>query len=174
MRNTVYLTWLLVSIASMQVTTASASTYFALEGTSVSLHDNSDDEFNPTGMRFRLGTPIGENLDVEAHVGFGGADLVSEGDTFATAFAGIYLKGYLPLGYNSAFYALGGYSGLSLMQSVGGREFTDEKYGFSYGAGLETKISERTDLTADYIRYVRDEGVFEDISAVSFGIKFYF
>lgn len=154
--------------------TASATTYVTIEGTSVTVQDKLDGELNPMGLRFRIGTPIGDRLDLEGHFGFGADKRDSAYDDFASTFAGVYLKGYVPIGFNSAFYALGGYSGVTLTQTVNGSDFSDERYGFSYGAGFETKISERVDLTADYMRYVNDDGLFEDISAVSFGLKFYF
>lgn len=171
MRNTLLIATLLATFAA---SSASASSYITIEGTSVTVEDNLDTELNPMGLRFRLGTPVAENLDIEAHFGFGGDSRSSSYDEFGTSYAGMYFKGYVPIGFNSAFYALGGYSMVGLSQTVNGREFNDERHGFSYGAGLETKISERVDVTADYMRYVRDEGLFEDISAVSFGLKFYF
>lgn len=166
---------LITAVFAMLATShASASSYITIEGTSVTVQDNLDGELNPMGLRFRLGMPIAENLDLEGHFGFGGDDRDSAYDEFSTSYMGAYLKGYVPIGFNSAFYALGGFSGVSLSQTVNNNEFTDERYGFSYGAGFETKISERVDLTADYMRYVRDEDLFKDISAVSFGVKFYF
>ncbi len=172
MRYLVLITTFFLSLASS--TGVLASSYITLEGTSVTVQDNLDSELNPMGLRFRVGMPLADNLDIEAHFGFGGDDRDSAYDEFNATYGGLFLKGYVPIGFNSAFYALGGYSGVALSQTVNGNEFTDKRYGFSYGAGLETKISERTDLTADYMRYVRDEGLFKDISAISFGIKFYF
>jgi len=160
-------------ITAFATSSASASSYITFEGTSVSVQENLDEELNPVGFRFRLGTTVGDNLDMEGHFGFAG-DSRSEYDEFGSSYAGVFLKGYVPLGFNSAVYALGGYSMVGLSQTVDGREYSDERHGFSYGAGLETSLSERIDLTADYMRYVRDEGLFEDISAVSFGLKFYF
>lgn len=165
---------LIALIAALATTNASASSYITFEGTSVTVEENLDGQLNPTGLRFRLGTPVGENLDIEAHFGFSGDSRTSAYEEFGTNYMGLYLKGYLPIGFNSAFYALGGYSIVALSQTVNEREFIDERQGFSFGAGLETRISERLDLTADYVRYVRDEGLFEEISAVSFGLKFYF
>jgi len=160
--------------AALTASSASASSYITFEGTSVTIQENLDGNLNPMGFRFRLGTPVGDNLDIEGHFGFAGDSSAAAYDEFGSSYAGVYLKGYLPLGFNSALYALGGYSMVALSQTVDNREFNDERHGFSYGVGLETSLSERIDLTADYTRYVRDEGLFEDISAVSFGLKFYF
>jgi len=171
MRNFALITAL---IATLAASAASANSYITVEGTSVTVQDNLDGELNPMGLRFRLGMPLADNLDIEGHFGFGSDSRDSAYDEFSTTYMGAYLKGYVPIGYNSAFYALGGFTGMSLSQTINDREFTDERFGFSYGAGFETKVSERVDLTADYMRYVRDEGLFEAISAVSFGVKFYF
>ena len=171
MRNILLIIALIVAFA---VTSASASSYITVEGTSVTVEENLDGQLNPMGLRFRLGAPVGENLDIEAHFGFAGDSRTSAYDEFGSSYGGVYVKGYVPIGFNSAFYALGGYSMMALTQNVNGQEFSDERHGFSYGAGLETQISERIDLTADYMRYARYERLFEDISAVSFGLKFYF
>jgi len=171
MRLVLLITTLIAAFASSSVP---ASSYITVEGTSVTVQENLDGQLNPMGLRFRLGAPVGDNLDIEGHFGFAGDSRSSAYDEFGSSYAGVYVKGYIPIGFNSAFYALGGYSMVALSQTVNEREFSDERHGFSYGAGLETKISERIDLTADYMRYVRDEGLFEDISAVSFGLKFYF
>lgn len=169
-----YLLLITSVLLSFTTTIASANSYVTLEGTSVTIQDNLDDDLNPMGLRFRLGMPLADNLDIEAHFGFGGDNRASAYDEFDATYGGLFMKAYLPIGFNSALYALGGYSGVVLAQTVNGNEFSDKRYGFSYGAGLETKISARTDLTADYMRYVRDEGLFKDISAISFGIKYYF
>ncbi len=175
MRNRLVITSLFTALlAAVSASPASAGGYVAVEGTSITVQDNLDGELNPLGLRFRMGMPIGENLDIEGHFGFGGDDRDSSYDEFSSTYGGVYLKGYVPIGYNSAFYAMGGWAGVSLTQTVNDSDFTDERYGFSFGAGFETKISERVDLTADYMSYVRDEGLFEDVSAVSFGLKFYF
>lgn len=175
MRKMLIITTLLAaSVASFAASPALASTYVTVEGTSVTVDDNLDGDLNPMGLRFRLGTPLGKNLDMEAHLGFGMDDRSSNYEEFSSAVAGLFLKGYIPIGFNSAFYALGGYSAMTLTQTVNGQDFEDERRGLSYGAGFETKISGRVDLTADYVRYVHDEGLFEDISALSLGLKFYF
>jgi len=171
MRKIVLITTLIAAFTAMN---ASASSYITFEGTSVSVEENLDGDLNPVGFRFRLGTPVGDNLDIEGHFGFAGDSRPTAYEEFGSSYAGVFLKGYVPIGFNSALYALGGYSMVALSQTVNSREFNDERHGFSYGVGLETSLSERIDLTADYMRYVRDEGLFEDISAVSFGLKFYF
>jgi len=148
--------------------------YIGIEGTSLSVDENLDGDLNPKGIRFKLGVPLANNFDIEAQFGYSADTSTRSFEDLSVRYAGAYLKGYLPLGFNSALYGLVGYSNVELTQTVSGNEFTDERFGFSYGAGLETRLSERLDLTADFMRYVQDEGLFKDISAVSLGLKLYF
>ncbi len=148
--------------------------YIAIEGSSVSVENSNDQELNPFGVRFRLGMRISDAFDIEGHLGFTGDDDTTAFDEFSVGYAGAFLKGYVPVGYNSALFAMGGFTNVELTQTLNGQQFNDDRSGFSYGFGLETRLSERADLTADYMRYVADEGLFEEISAVSFGIKLYF
>jgi len=153
---------------------AQASSYFAIEGSSVSVDNNLTDELNPRGLRLRLGAQISDGFDIEGHIGFTSDRDVDQLDKFGTSYMGAYLKGYVPLGFNSALFGLAGYTNVELTQTINEQEFSDDRTGFSYGFGMETQLSENVDLTADYMRYLRDEGLFAEISAVSFGIKVYF
>ncbi len=153
---------------------AQADEYIAIEGIAGTLDNPSNTEIDPAGLRLRLGTRIDETFDLEVQFGFLGDDTIDNVDKLGAAFAGAYLKGYLPIGYNSALFALGGLTAVELTQTVNDQKFSDSRSGFSYGFGLETKLTENADLTADYMRYIADDGLFEHFSAVSFGIKLYF
>ncbi len=167
-----WLSFFLISATGL----AQASGYFAIEGTSGTLEVDSSgsSEIDPGGMRLRLGARIDDTFDLETHFGFLRDNNTDSYDHLDAAFAGVYLKGYLPVGFNSALFALGGMTAVELGQEVGGQRFTDSRSGFSYGFGLETQLSENADLTADYMRYIADDGLFEHFSAVSFGVKLYF
>ena len=154
--------------------TAQADGYFALEGSAVSVADNPQEQLNPMGLRLRLGTRIGQSFDIEGHVGFAVDEDTDSFEEFSASYVGAYLKAYVPLGFNSALFGAAGYTRVELGQTIGGREFVDDRAGFSYGFGMETQLSDRVDLTADYMRYLQGEGLFEELSAVSFGIKVYF
>lgn len=151
-----------------------ANGYVGLDGSSVSVDNDLDDDLNPRGMRVRLGVRISEVFDIEAHLGGGSDSRTSAFDTFSTTYAGAYLKGYLPLGRQSALFGLAGVSGVEHTQTLNGRDFSDSQGGFSYGFGLETQLTQRLDLSADYMRYTSDEGPFSEVSAVNLGIKWYF
>lgn len=148
--------------------------YIGLDGTSLSIDSSSDDDFNPRGVRLRLGTPIDDVFDVEFHFGGGRDSVTPAADRFSATYLGAFLKGHLPLGDRSAVYGLAGFSGVGISQRIGGNEFSDSRGGFSFGFGLETRLSNRIDLTGDFVRYVGGEGEFAAVSAVNLGIKLYF
>ena len=153
---------------------AAADMYIGVDGASMSVESTQNDDLNPLGMRLRMGVRLNEFFDLEAHLG-GGSDTESASyDSFSTSYAGAYLKGYLPFGHRSAVFGLVGLSGLTHSQDVNGRTFTDSQSGFSYGIGMETQLSERLDLSADVMSYSADGAEFSDVTAVSFGLKWYF
>ena len=153
---------------------AQAETYIAIEGSRLSVDNNVSDDLEPSGLRFRLGARVSEFFDVEGHFGLTSDDDSPIFDELDATYFGGYLKGYIPVGERSALFGLAGYTRTELTQTVGGSEFSDARTGFSWGFGLETQLTERVDLTADYMQYLSDEGLFEDISAVNFGLKLYF
>ena len=153
---------------------AQASGYIGLDGSSLDIENTLDDELNPGGLRLRLGMPVAPMFDIELHIGGGSESETLVADRFQATYMGAFLKGYLPVGRRSALFGLAGFSAVDFTQTFDGRDFTDERSGFSYGFGLETEISRRLDLSADYVRYVRDEGPFSELSSVNLGIKLYF
>ncbi|NND90796.1 MAG: outer membrane beta-barrel protein [Granulosicoccus sp.] len=151
-----------------------AGGYVGLDGTSLDVENAADSELNPRGLRLRLGIPVGGMFDVEFHLG-GGSDRDNViADKFSTTYAGAFLKGYVPVGSRSALFVLGGFSAVDLSQSIDGREFSDGRSSVSWGFGLETELSERLDLSADYVLYLSDDGPFSAVSAVNLGFKLYF
>lgn len=153
---------------------AHAGGYIGLDGTSLGLDNRLDEDLNPRGARIRLGMRLDDIFDVEVHLGGGTDRHTTAFDDFSAGYAGAFLKAYLPVGQRSALFGLAGASGVEITQSINGREFSDSRSGFSYGFGLETELSERLDLSADYVRYVSGDGEFSEISAVSLGVKWYF
>ncbi|MEE9334319.1 MAG: outer membrane beta-barrel protein [Granulosicoccaceae bacterium] len=153
---------------------AQADEYIAIEGTAGTLENPNNVVIDPSGIRLRLGTRIDQTFDLEVQFGFLGDSSTDNFDKLNASFAGAFLKGYLPIGHNSALFALGGFTAVELTQEVNDQKFSDSRNGFSYGFGLETKLTENADLTADYMRYIAEDGLFEHFSAVSFGIKLYF
>lgn len=153
------------------------STYFALEGTALSVGSSSSPNLNfePVGVRFKVGSRLSQAFDIEAQFTASSDDSTSLIDQFDTTIAGVYLKAHLPLGFRSALYGLGGYNWTKLTSIDADREFVDRQSGFSYGFGVETQLSSNIDLSADFMRYSQgDEGEFDEISSINFGVKVYF
>lgn len=153
---------------------AQANGYIGLDGSSLNVENTLDDDLNPGGMRLRLGMPVAPMIDIEMHLGGGRESQTTAADRFTATYVGAFLKGYLPVGNRSALYGLVGLSAVDYTQTFDGRDFSDERSGFSYGFGLETELSRRLDLSADYVHYVNDEGPFSELSSVNLGIKLYF
>jgi len=153
----------LVTVFSLIPWFASANSYIGLDGASVNVENELDD-----------GIQLNEFLDFETHLG-GGIDRQTDSfDTFSATYAGAYLKAYLPVGRRTSVFGLAGVSGVRFSQRLDGRSFNASQSGFSYGFGLETRISRRLDLSADFLRYTNEGAEFSELSAVSLGIKWYF
>lgn len=153
---------------------SSAAGYLGVDGAAIDVESRDDSEINPRGLRLKLGGRLARNVDIEVHLGSGHDSHIMSYDKFRTTFAGIYLKGYLPIGQRSALFGLIGGAGVDLTQTIDGRHFSDGRSGFSYGIGLETEISARLDLSGDYIRYSLDESDYPTIETFSLGLKWYF
>ena len=154
--------------------TVYADRYIGIDGSSISLEGDNEEDINPVGVRLRMGTRLSEWLDFEAHLGGGEDNSTRLFDELQVIYVGLYLKGHLPIGQRSNLYVLAGGAGLDLTQTIGRREFTADRSGFSYGFGLETRLSKYWDLSADYIRYTLDDESFSEVSAISLGLKWYF
>ncbi|MFK8083709.1 MAG: porin family protein [Granulosicoccus sp.] len=153
---------------------AHANGYLGIDGSSLTVTNSVEDDLNPRGLRLRLGVRVSETFDIEAHFGGGSDDTTQAFEEFSTGFAGVYLKGYLPVGQRSALFALVGGASVEFTQTIRGSRFSDDRSGFSYGFGLETQLSPALDLSADYVRYTLDDDDFSEVSAVNLGLKWYF
>lgn len=153
---------------------ANATGFFAIEGSSLSLDDKENSGISPAGMRLRLGSQVNRLFDIEGHFGFSFDDKDDHDNTRSTNYYGLYVKAFLPVGHYSSVFALAGISTVNHTQDLGYTKFKDSRSGGSYGFGMETRLTEHADLTADYTSYIRDEGLFEEVSAFNFGIKLYF
>lgn len=148
--------------------------YIGIDGASISVDNSLDGDLNPRGMRLRLGTRISHTFDIEVHLGSGHDSSAQSFDKFRTTFAGVYLKGYLPIGDRSALYGMAGGAAVELTQTIDERNFSDDRSGFSYGFGLETQISANLDLSGDYVRYSLDDEEYSAVDAFTLGLKWYF
>jgi len=148
--------------------------YLGVDGSSFSLANTTDDNLNPKGLRLRLGFRLNRVFDLEGHFGFGSDSDNTAFDEIGTVYSSAFLKAHAPLGVRSNAYAMAGFSALEITETVGRQEFSDDDVSFSFGFGLETALTDRLDLSADFVRYSQQVGGFEDLSAVSLGLKLYF
>jgi len=166
---------LLVIWSGLIANTALASgAYVGIDASSISVQNDTNQQINPRGVRLRLGMRVSRAFDLEAHFGTGRDSTVASFDSLGTSYFAGYLKGYLPVGERSALYGMAGWSALEFSQRIDNQQFVDDRGGLSFGFGLETQLSERLDLSADYITYALDDGPFTDLSAVNIGLKYYF
>lgn len=164
-----------VLLLGMAFQSASAETYFSIDGSKLNLQsEGSEEDASPGGIRFRIGWQISPRIDVEGHLGFSFTDETEDLDGLSATYFSGFLKGYVPLGRASALYGLVGWSAITLTQEIGSNEFTEDRGGFSWGFGMETQLTKNADLTGDFVNYINSDGAFENISAVNVGIKLYF
>ncbi len=153
---------------------ASYQDYIGLDASMVTVENSIGETLEPENFRLRLGTSLTPLIDLEGHLGI----TVNSEEAFQASwdadFAAVFLKGYLPIGRHTALYGMGGFSGVSLLEVVGVQEFTDDRYGFAFGAGIEIVLGPSVDLSLDYVNYLQDKGLLSSVSAVSFGLKFYY
>lgn len=163
------------TLLTIHMGTATAGSYFGVDATSLGVvSDNYAEDPNPAGLRFRLGLGVENGFDLEGQFGGGIDNSVPGLDSLNLFYAGVYLKGYVPLGQRSALFAMAGGAGVSIEQQTVSGAFISEEVGFSYGFGLETQLGRHTSLTADYVRYEVGDRVFPDVTNISLGLTFYF
>jgi len=174
----------------MLPTTAAADGYFGLDGSFIGIQraesDNSNEQIDPVGLRARVGLPLSHSLDLEAHWGFGNHEAADGRDELEASFVGLYVKAYVPIGQRSSLYGLAGASSVEITRYLDNRGggasgaransvgVSEDRNGFSFGFGLETQLTQRLDLTADWMRYASEEDRFEGVTAVNVGLKLYF
>lgn len=154
--------------------TAQADVYLSIDTLAMSLDTRDGETLAQDGLRFRAGAVLTEQLDIEGQVGFarksGGVY-----DRTETSSYGLYLKAFVPVAYHSSVYVLGGMSYQTYGQKVGDLELTDKHLLPSWGAGVETALTESISLSADYMQWLRnDESMLGQVSSVSVGIKIFF
>lgn len=148
--------------------------YLGIDSSQVSLDNWIGTEIEPDNLRFRLGGRLERGVDVEAHFGFTFDSARALEADWSVDLASLFLKGHLPIGRYLALYGMMGGSAVSVTERVERQKFVDELYDFSWGAGIEAVLTDRIDLSLDYVSYLNDDEVYENISAWSFGFKLYY
>lgn len=149
--------------------------YVGIDGALMSLEEPIGDTIEPANLRLRLGGRIAPLIDLEGHFAFTIDSDDKYGAEWSTSIAAGFLKGYLPLGRYSSFYGLVGLSSITVVETVNRVDYYDDDiWGLAYGVGIETVLSERVDLSLDWVQYLHDDEVYDGLSAVAFGFKVYF
>ena len=147
---------------------------FADDGGDTAFRGEVDADAEPVGLRLRVGIGIEEFLDVEFH-GVLARDGGGDGDDrLDVGVLGAYLKLKLPIGDYIRLTGLGGVAGAGFETSDTGddRVISDEeRTSLSYGAGLEVALGRRTDLVADWTRYLVEDGDERALDAFGVGIR---
>ena len=174
MRHLIPAVLLSVIVGSLATSQASADGFIALEGTSLTAEDTDNNDLNPIGGRLRVGLQLSPRVDLEGHYSRSSDDDTESGNETKVSSRGAYLKGYLPIGTSSALFIAGGYAEVDI--DLNGVE-ANTNNGLSWGAGLQTQMSEFVYLTADYTRFTvddEDEGSFPVFSTINAGLKISF
>ncbi|MDO6461118.1 outer membrane beta-barrel protein [Granulosicoccaceae sp. 1_MG-2023] len=149
--------------------------YIGIDGALMSLEEPIGETIEPANLRLRLGGRIAPRLDIEGHFTFTVDSDEKYGAQWSTNVAAGFLKGYLPLGRYTSLYGLAGFSNITVVESVGRDDFYDDDiWGFAYGVGIETVLSERVDLSLDWVQYLHDDEIYDGLSALAFGFKVYY
>ena len=161
--------------------------YISLQGTVSAIDSNAPSRFNDDaqgGFRLKFGKTVSRFFDVEAQ--FGAAvnnrnRSFRSSDELLVRYAGVYLKGHLPVGSRSSLFALTGYSTVNIREDFGRREFGENRLefeetnaGFSFGFGGQIQVSRRLDFSADVVTYTQDFDQFDDVTTFNFGLEYYF
>ena len=118
---------------------------------------------------------------MSGHAGFSFSESLAGFDDLVLTYASAFIKGVVPVGKRSAIYGLAGFTVATFTEDFGRSSsgpsrsfFREDSSGFSWGFGAETRIAENIDVTADFVSYLQLDGLFEEISAISIGLKFYY
>jgi len=152
------------------------TTYFSIEGTALNVGSSrqSDVQFEPVGVRLKVGTGLSRAFDLEAQVAASSDDSIEALDQLDASQAGVFLKGYLPLGFRSSLYGVGGYHWTKFTAASVDQELVDRQSGFAFGFGVETRLSKNIDLSADFMSFTVDEAEYDEVSSINVGVKVYF
>ncbi len=145
-----------------------------------------DEEMDIEALRARFGYYFLPNFAVEGMVGVGVEDdEYLNFDLELDYMLGIFLLGEYPVTDYLNFYAVAGLSSLEATFSGIGLEISENETSFSLSIGLEIKPSKNVGITIEYSELLDDFGEVDeaddygldydyDMSAISFGFKYYF
>lgn len=137
-------------------------------------------------VELRVGVGVSEDT-VEKRVGYNGFSVDAEFELELDKFYGLYLKGGVPVSYSLYPYVVVGFSDVTLdatFETVIDAPFdgynnhkvseTDSlsENDFSYGVGVDFKLTDRMSLNAEYIKLYEKDDI--EISSMSIGLGYSF
>ena len=135
--------------------------------------------FNPTGLVGRVGHFVVDYVAIEGRIGFGLGDdsITVQGirvDGQLENLFGAYVVGHLPIeGAFSPYGLLGFTSAKAKLELPGfGVSETDTDSGFTWGLGVDIRVSQQVSVNGEYVRYLDERDYV--FSALSFGVNFWF
>ena len=148
--------------------------YFGVDASSIKVKNQIGEDLTPGNLRLRLGGNFAPYFDLEGHLSLTvNSDEQFQAD-WSADIAALFIKGHLPLGRYVSLYGLAGIASVVLTETIDRRHFEEDRGGFAYGVGLESVLTERMDISLDYVNYLPDDNIVDDVTALSFGFKFYF
>ncbi len=134
-------------------------------------------DINPIALYGNVGKWLNDWLAVEARAGFGVRDDSArvfdvKADLELTHLVGAYVKAGIPNETMIFPYAVAGYSHLKAKVSVGSFSESDSGSDFSYGLGVDFRVTESAAVNLEYMRYYSKSGV--DVDGITLGVNFRF
>ncbi|WP_281891350.1 porin family protein [Limnohabitans sp. TEGF004] len=148
------------------------SGYYAELGyTPLSLGDSTA-TVKPKLARFGVGKNVHENLAVEAMYAttvskdtYQGADVTSSG-------YGLFLKPKMEIAKNTELFGRLGWFKTNLKVSASGLSAADSGSDFSYGLGVQTKLTDTLYGQVDYMNFYHKDGITSKALSFSIGARF--
>lgn len=138
----------------------------------------SDGEADPAALFLLAGYQFNENIALEGRFGFNAGDddfeFASGGSTKVEVSSILSLLGKFSLGGDISPYAVIGFTDFELDAQNGQ---TVEGDGFSFGAGIDFKVSDNTAISLEYVNYASPDitgGGEADLTALSLGVNYTF
>lgn len=157
-----------VVVSSVLSAQAFADTYF---GTNYSIVDS--EISNPTALSVKIGKFMGENIAVEARLGFGLQDDKVEGlsgvESSIDNMYGVY--GIYNFAPKSDFnpYAILGYTNVKATVNSPVGSASDSEKDISYGLGASFKLSETASFNVEWARVIDKSDA--ELETISFGVS---
>jgi hypothetical protein len=141
--------------------------YWALGGSFLTFDDGFD-SIQPKQVFGRLGYDFNANFGVGFEGGFSLIEDDVSGVDFDVSTTFFFLKGIIPIGNDSNFYAMIGPTNVEITASYGGVSLSADDNDTGIGFGFENNLG-TSSIFVDYIIYNDNDGV--DVYAINLGLS---